>query len=82
MVAHDKVGVYPSIAEFTKEHSLGPVEGPVIDTLSNIKNITKMDAMMNAASLKFWKKRITIKPLEVVVEDLRTLSNAKMCISN
>ena len=78
MVTHDKVSVYPSTAEFTKEHSLGPVQGPVIDTFSNIKNIPKMNASINTASLKFWIKRITIKPLEIVVEGLGTFTDPEV----
>ena len=78
MVAHDKVTVYPSMLEFTKEHSFCPVKRPVIDTLSNIKNIPKMKDSINTPSAKFWIKRINIKPLEIVVEGLGTFTHPEV----
>ena len=78
MIANNKMTIYSSIAEFIKEHSLCPVERPVIDTLSNIKNIPKMNDSINTPSAKFWIKRITIKPLEIVVEGLGTFTHPEV----
>ena len=78
MIAYDNVGVDATSIKLVEEHSLGPVEGPVIDPFSNIKNIPKMNDSPNAVLLKNRKESVGIKPLEVIMEHLRAFANSKV----
>jgi len=64
------MSIDPEPIEGIEEHSFGPVEGPVVDALSHIKHIPKMNASANATLLKSRKESIGIEPLEVIVENL------------
>jgi len=82
MVAYDEMSIDSLLSKSVEEHSLGPVERPVVDVLANIKAVAKMNASANATLLKCRKESFTIKLFKVIVENLTALANTEMGVSD
>ena len=70
VVTNNQMGVNPLLTKSVEEHPFRPVERPVIDPLSNIKNVAKVNASANATLLKRRKESLGIEFLKVIVENL------------
>ena len=82
MVTNDKMKVYTSLSQRIKEISFCPIKAPVIDALSYIKAIAKMDNGINIVAIESCKERIDVELLEVVMENLRAFTDTKVGVSN
>ena len=60
--------------------SFCPSETPVINALSYVKAIAKVHNGINRAIIECRKEGGTVEFCEVVMEDLRSLSDAEVCV--
>ena len=60
--------------------SFCPSKRPIVDALSYVKAITKMHNGINRARIECMKERSIEEIFEVVMENLRTFSDAEVCV--